>query len=149
VFAPGTRKYSATDAYASSKLAGVTLAKELERRFAASGANELASVRCLSVHPGNVLTGVVRTLPRAVQVAYRIVMGFILLSPAEGARAPVLCAAGAAPARAPRPGPYFGSGGREEAPNPAAHDDAAQQALWAHTLRTLQLDEATLGLMKR
>ena len=144
----GSRKYSATDAYASSKLAGVTLAKELERRFAASG-DPLASVRCLSVHPGNVLTGVVRTLPRAVQVAYRIVMGSILLSPAEGARAPVLCAAGAAPVRAPRPGPYFGSGGREEAPNPAAHDDAAQQALWAHTLRTLQLDEAALGLAKR
>jgi len=144
----GTRKYSATDAYASSKLAGVTLAKELERRFAASG-DPLASVRCLSVHPGNVLTGVVRTLPRAVQVAYRIVMGSILLSPAEGARAPVLCAAGAAPVRAPRPGPYFGSGGREEAPNPAAHDEAAQQALWAHTLRTLQLDEAALGLAER
>ena len=52
----------------------MTLAKELERRFAASG-GPLASVRCLSVHPGNVLTGVVRTLPRAVQVAYRVVMG--------------------------------------------------------------------------
>lgn len=146
--AAGSRKYSATGAYASSKLAGVTLAKELERRFAASG-GPLASVRCLSVHPGNVLTGVVRTLPRAVQVAYRVVMGAILLSAPEGARAPVLCAAGAAPARAPRPGPYFGSGGREEAPNPAAHDEAAQQALWVHTLHTLELDEAQLGLAKR
>jgi hypothetical protein len=99
-----------------------------------------------SVHPGNVLTGVVRTLPRAVQVAYRIVMGSILLSPEEGARGPVLCAAGAAPARAPRPGPYFDSGGRLAAPAPAALDDDAAGALWAHTMRVLALDDKALGL---
>ncbi len=121
--------------------------RELERRFAAA-CGPLADVRCLSVHPGNVITGVVRTLPRFVQVAYRVIMGVLLLSPEEGARAPVLCAAGAAPARAPRPGPYFGSGGREAAPAAAALDDAAAAALWAHTLRTLGLDERALGLHK-
>ena len=56
----GSRKYTATGAYAASKLAGVMLVRELERRLAAAG-GAAAALRVLSVHPGNVLTDVVRT----------------------------------------------------------------------------------------
>jgi NAD(P)-dependent dehydrogenase (short-subunit alcohol dehydrogenase family) len=49
-------------------------------------------VRAMAVHPGNVVTGVVRTLPRLVQVAYKVVMGAILLTPREGARASLYAA---------------------------------------------------------
>ena len=40
----------------------------------------------------SIVTGVVRTLPRFVQAAYRIIMGSILLTPAEGARASLFAA---------------------------------------------------------
>jgi hypothetical protein len=38
----------------------------------------------LAVHPGMVMTDVVRTLPRWMQAAHRLIMGLILLTPTEG-----------------------------------------------------------------
>ncbi len=91
-------------------------------------------------------TGVVRTLPRAVQVAYRVVLGAILLTPEEGARSSVFCAAAAAAASAPRPGPYFDSSCALAPYHPSADDQRLRAQLWDYTMRTLGLDEATLAL---
>jgi NAD(P)-dependent dehydrogenase (short-subunit alcohol dehydrogenase family) len=91
------RRYGARAAYAQSKLAELLFARALERRLrgrareghAAEGDGDAnptrkkntTNARCLVVHPGNIVTGVVRTLPRFVQAAYRIIMGSILLTP--------------------------------------------------------------------
>jgi NAD(P)-dependent dehydrogenase (short-subunit alcohol dehydrogenase family) len=45
-------------AYGQSKLAQIMFCQELQRRLGGG-----ASLRCVSVHPGNVLTDVVRSLP--------------------------------------------------------------------------------------
>ena len=134
------RPFTATGAYAASKLAGVAFSKELERRLEAGGVD----VRVLSVHPGTVVTGVVRTLPSAVQLMYRVVFGTLLLSPEEGARSSVFCAGAVSAAAAPRPGPYFDSTCALAPHAPAA--DLVGQQLWEYTLSTLQLDERDLAL---
>ena len=43
------------------------------------------SVDAYAVHPGEVMTNVVRSMPRALQTAYRILLRAILLTPSEGA----------------------------------------------------------------
>lgn len=53
---------------------------ELNRRLSAAG----VGVQALALHPGNVLTDVVRSLPPAIQQAYRAIMGHVLLTPEEG-----------------------------------------------------------------
>jgi hypothetical protein len=52
---------------------------------------------------------VVRTLPSFVQAAYRIIMGSILLTPAEGARASLFAATNAEALREKTLAPYFPS----------------------------------------
>ena len=105
---------------------------------------EKALVRSLAVHPGNIITGVVRTLPKFVQVAYKIIMSNFLLTPAEGARATLWAATrdealvddyGASTGIAP----YFTSDCRARPPSKHARDDDAAAALWAKTLETLDL----------
>ncbi len=81
--------YSPTAAYAQSKLAQVAFCAELSRR--ARGA-----VRAVALHPGEVLTDVVRSLPGPLQALYRAAMPVLLLSPAQGARATLHCATAAA-----------------------------------------------------
>jgi retinol dehydrogenase-12 len=110
--APG--RYSAEAAYGRSKLAQVLFTRELRRRLAAEAeadAKDAAAaaadagpgrsgprwhemdgvhaagppaVQVYAVHPGYVLTDVVRTLPEAVQRAYRLLMSRILLTPEQG-----------------------------------------------------------------
>lgn len=58
----------------------VLFSRELARRLAAAGVD----VDVLAVHPGNVLTDVVRSLPAAVQRAYRALMARVLLTPEQG-----------------------------------------------------------------
>ncbi len=53
---------------------------ELRRRLPAD-----CGVVAAAVHPGEVMTDVVRTLPAPLQVTYRTVMRPFCLSPAEGA----------------------------------------------------------------
>ena len=126
------RGYSATQAYANSKLAQVMFTAELRRRIGASGevseqggaagaaaAAATEAVRrggaaaaaaspslappppppiiAVAVHPGEVLTDVVRSLPAPVVRLYRMLMSTLLLTPQEGARAAVFAAT--APAR--------------------------------------------------
>jgi hypothetical protein len=59
----------------------VLFTAELNRRLAAAGAN----VQALSLHPGNVLTNVVQSLPAAIRSAYRAIMVRVLLTPEQGA----------------------------------------------------------------
>ena len=95
-------------------------------------------VRAVAVHPGNIVTGVVRTLPKLVQIAYKFIMGYFLLTPPEGARASLYAATreealnhtlGLAP--------YFTSECVPRSPSAAALDDDAATALWYATLDTL------------
>jgi retinol dehydrogenase-12 len=60
---------------------------ELRRRIPSSW-----NVGCYSLHPGNVITEVVRTLPQFVQVIYRFFLRAVLLTVAEGARATLTAA---------------------------------------------------------
>jgi hypothetical protein len=92
------------------------------------------------VHPGNIVTGVVRTLPRFVQAAYRIIMGSILLTPAEGARASLFAATNAEALREETLAPYFPSECEARAPSPNALDDEAAEALWSSTLATFGME---------
>ncbi|GAB4815098.1 hypothetical protein N2152v2_002144 [Parachlorella kessleri] len=70
-------RYSPLAAYSQSKLAQVLFAWELQRRTA----GEVVSV---AVHPGEVLTDVVRSLPGFLRYWYRLLMKAILLTPAQG-----------------------------------------------------------------
>ncbi len=79
-----TTGYSSVVAYAQSKLAQVAFAAELSRR---SNGNVIA----VAVHPGEVATDVVRSLPAFIQKLYSVIMGAILLTPAQGARSSVYC----------------------------------------------------------
>lgn len=58
----------------------VLFTAELNRRLAAAG----GGVQALSLHPGNVLTNVVQSLPPAIQSAYRAIMARVLLTPEQG-----------------------------------------------------------------
>jgi NAD(P)-dependent dehydrogenase (short-subunit alcohol dehydrogenase family) len=136
------RRYGARAAYAQSKLAELLFARELEKRLSGASDSKRASnanVRCLAVHPGNVVTGVVRTLPKIVREAYKIIMGSILLTPAEGARASLFAATRE---EALRDGlaPYFGSECELRAPSPFAEDDVAASALWEKTLNAFDME---------
>ena len=97
------------------------------------------NARCLVVHPGNIVTGVVRTLPWFVQVAYRIIMGSILLTPAEGARASLFAATRAEATREDTLAPYFRANAWRARRREALDDDAAE-ALWARTLATFGME---------
>jgi NAD(P)-dependent dehydrogenase (short-subunit alcohol dehydrogenase family) len=77
--------YSNTAAYCQSKLAQVLFAAELQRRTG-------GAVTAVAVHPGEVLTDVVRSLPPLMQSAYRLALGLVLLTPSQGARSAVHCA---------------------------------------------------------
>ncbi|CAL5227473.1 g10450 [Coccomyxa viridis] len=79
-FAKG-RAYSSLAAYNRSKLAQVVFTAELRRRLPAE-----SGIVTTAVHPGEVMTDVVRTLPGLMQTAYRFFMRPFCLSPAEGAR---------------------------------------------------------------
>lgn len=71
------RWYTSVEAYCQSKLLQVLFAAELERRGR-------GSVRSVAVHPGEVLTNVINTLPSLLQGLYRRVMTYPLLTPEQG-----------------------------------------------------------------
>jgi NAD(P)-dependent dehydrogenase (short-subunit alcohol dehydrogenase family) len=82
---PSSGRYSTDRAYARSKLAQLLFTAELRRRAG-------HEVDALALHPGMVVTDVVRSLPPMVGAAYRALMGRLLLSPDEGCRASVVAA---------------------------------------------------------
>lgn len=58
-------------------------AVELNRRLSSAG----IPVAALSLHPGNVMSGVVRSLPPVIQRLYRMLMKRVLLTPEQGMQA--------------------------------------------------------------
>mmetsp|Transcript_28669 Transcript_28669/g.39601 ORF Transcript_28669/g.39601 Transcript_28669/m.39601 type:complete len:332 (-) Transcript_28669:156-1151(-) len=118
--------YSALRAYGQSKLAQVMFCYELQRR---------SGVRSVSVHPGNVLTDVVRTLPGAVQWLYRLTMQSILLTSSEGARASIHCAT--APL-ADLPGSYFEPTLRAARSARCSYDKCLLVQLWNESLQLVK-----------
>ena len=150
------RGYSATRAYANSKLAQVMFTAELRRRIGASGeaseqggaagASAAAEARrgassssssshpsaplpapppivAVAVHPGEVLTDVVRSLPAPIVRLYRMLMSTLLLTPREGARAAVFAATAPA-SSAPSWGDGAADGGGGGLVLPSAWDPA-------------------------
>jgi len=140
------RSYGARAAYAQSKLAEIQFTRELERRLGVKEGEGGAvrggsTVRCSTVHPGNIVTGVVRTLPYVVQVAYKICMSRILLTPSEGARASLYAATRGEALANTGLAPYFTSECVAKPPSPPALDDDAAAKLWDVTLATLGLSK--------
>lgn len=129
---PGS--YNSDLAYAQSKLANILFTRELRRRLAASPLpedREALAPGVLAVHPGLVCTGVARGLPAWMQVAYQVIMGRILLTSMQGARASVYAATSpSAPAEAAPTGGYFDANCTPLQPATPARDDAAAAWLW-------------------
>ncbi|KAJ9508868.1 hypothetical protein QJQ45_028188 [Haematococcus lacustris] len=93
-----------------------------------------------AVHPGMVLTEVTRTLPPVIQAANKRIMGLLLLSPAEGARATMYCAtAPSAPLEAEATHGYFGANAQPLMPSVAAQSDAGALWLWKWSAQQVKL----------
>jgi NAD(P)-dependent dehydrogenase (short-subunit alcohol dehydrogenase family) len=87
------RRYSPLAAYAQSKQAEELFADVISQRLSdPQSCLPDTSPLVMTVHPGYVLTSVVRTLPSLIQTMYRKFLQYLLLSPEEGARAPLYCA---------------------------------------------------------
>lgn len=124
------QKYSASEAYAQSKLACLMFTLELQRRL------EKAGHSCISVasHPGISTTELGRHMPKLMYTLLRYTIAPILTHiPEKGAQPTVLAALGPA-----KGGDYFGPTGFREfkgKPGPAksephAHDEAVAAKLW-------------------
>lgn len=132
--APGA--YSPLAAYAQSKLAQITFTAELQERMPTSW-----RIQAFSLHPGNVLTDVVRDLPPMIQTLYKLLMRAILLTPEQGARSTVQCVV--SPdllVRARRTGGHVDSGGEPAMPNVEAMDEQLQHWLWRFSAQTVGLE---------
>ncbi|KAL6752312.1 hypothetical protein V8C86DRAFT_2758173 [Haematococcus lacustris] len=128
--------YNGELAYAQSKLAQIQFTRELRRRLQDKG----AAVQVFAVHPGMVLTEVTRTLPPVIQAANKRIMGLLLLSPAEGARATMYCAtAPSAPQEAEATHGYFGANAQPLMPSVAAQSDAGALWLWKWSAQQVKL----------
>lgn len=146
------RRYRPMGSYATSKLANVLFARELQRQAdaagvgasgaAASGAaaagrpGGAAGLTSVAVHPGTALTGLQQHGSRATQALIRLVLGRVIGQSVEGA---ALSSLYAATAPGIEPGGFYGPTGRFEGagvPGPvrpprAAEQPAAARELWA------------------
>jgi hypothetical protein len=154
----GSRRYDAESAYGRSKLAQVLFARELRRRLAAevgsdgSGGDGSGSsaappppppVQVYAVHPGYVLTDVVRSLPAPVIAAYKLLLGRILLTPEQGARASLYAATSPdAWGASLVSGGFFGADARPAVYSKAMQDDDAAARVWSWSAREVKLPEA-------
>jgi NAD(P)-dependent dehydrogenase (short-subunit alcohol dehydrogenase family) len=134
------RRYSATRAYAHSKLANLMYGLELARRLEAAGSDVISA----SAHPGYSATNLQSTGPNAAFAALYKVSNLLLAQKAtKGAVPEVLAAAG----NEARNGAYYGPTGRGDSRGPvgesrisdAATDEAAGARLWS-------LSEDLLGI---
>lgn len=130
-------RYGAQAAYASSKLAEVMFVRALDARLK----SKAPGTRAMSLHPGNIVTGVVRTLPKFVQILYKLIMSRILLTPDQGARCSLFCATRREAIEGDVDGPYFTSACERRVPSHQALDDAASEELWKYTLSELGLED--------
>lgn len=127
--------YLSEQAYGQSKLAQILFTRELRRRLPQS-----SGITAVALHPGMVLTEVVRSLPVALQKLYRLVFNTILLNPEQGARASVYCATSPdVPRLAATSEGYFGADCRPVLPGPHARDDSLSQWLWDWSAEVVKL----------
>lgn len=128
----GGKGYTPMQAYGRSKLANLLFTYELQRRFAAIGAN----ARATAAHPGGSNTNLANHLED--RVLFRLARPFlqIIMQPAAMGALPTLRAAADPQAAG---GAYFGPGGFSEMrgypvvveSSGAAHDAAAARTLWS------------------
>ncbi len=140
----GKGAYNSKKAYAQSKLAQMLFTNHLRLKLAEhfKGRKDGSPVDLLVLHPGNVTTDVVRTLPWAVRKAYGFFMPLFLLSPEEGARSTLFTAteSEAAAAKADLPGTqgerhyYYNSNCEPVMPSEESRDAAEAEKMWAWTL---------------
>lgn len=123
-----TRRYSAIDAYAQSKLANILFTVELARRLEGSG------VTANSVHPGVVATGF-GAWPGLPGLFWRGLRPF-LLTAEQGAATTLHVATD--PALAGTTGKFFAKS-REEIPARAARDMAVAARLWGESEKLVGL----------
>jgi len=129
--------YSSELAYGQSKLAQILFTRELRARLQKKG---LSGIHVFALHPGMVLTDVTRSLPYLVRKGNEYIMGLLLLTPSEGARASVYCAtAQDAPAAAPSTCGYFDANCRPIQPSQAAQDEVAASWLWRWSAQQVRL----------
>lgn len=128
-------KYTHEAAYSQSKLAQVMFTSELRRRLHSS-----TNVCACVLHPGMVATDVVRSLPEAVQRLYRLALGWILLTPAQGARATLHAAtAPSAPAECKITHGYFDANCAAVMPAAVARDASMNLLFWRWSAEQVQL----------
>ncbi len=134
------RRYSATKAYAHSKLANLMYGLELARRLDAAGSNVVSA----SAHPGYSATNLQSTGPNVFfRTLYTVSNLLIAQKATRGAVPEVLAAAG----NGARNGAYYGPTGRGESRGPvgesrisdAAADPEAGARLWALSEELLDL----------
>ncbi len=116
-----TRSFTGVGEYGVSKLANILFSNELARQLEGTG------VTTYSLHPGGVATDVYRKLPQPLRWFYLRRM----LTPLEGSRASLRCAAD--PALANQTGRYYGASGNEHQPSELATNVALAQELWRRT----------------
>ena len=116
--------YNSKKAYAQSKLAQMLFTKHLRGKVG-------DRVELMVLHPGNVMTDVVRTLPWMVQKAYGIVMPIFLLTPEEGARS-TLHAATCKDSEF-----YFDSNCKPTRPSREAMDSEQAEKVWEWTVKQI------------
>jgi retinol dehydrogenase-12 len=130
-----TTGYNSLAAYAQSKLAQIAFAAELSQRSD-------GDVIAVAVHPGEVATDVVRSLHPYIQKLYNIVMGAILLTPAQGARSSVYC--GTSPDLDSKPALqnifYYDSNCAPGTAAKDAYDADARAWLWKWSADAVKLD---------
>lgn len=122
---PNMKKhFSSLEAYAQSKLAQVIFAKEFTNRMQ-------GAIRCISLHPGEVLTDVVRSLPPIMQIMYKWFMGIFLLTPSQGARSSVYAATSHdLDSQSLKEIFYIDSDCRPSKANPEAYSEKIAEWLW-------------------
>ncbi|KAJ7562001.1 hypothetical protein O6H91_03G051900 [Diphasiastrum complanatum] len=82
----GKRKYNSTLGYSGSKLAQLLFSNILQKKLPKE-----AGIDIIAVHPGEVITKIVRTTPKLMQQLYNM-SSFLLFTPLEGARSILFCA---------------------------------------------------------
>jgi len=124
-----TRRFSSMGAYGRSKLANAQHALELARRLDGTG----VTVNCL--HPGSVNSHFAGDGDTTVLGALMEVVGrYVLISPAAGAKTPVLLASSTGPRVAGVTGGYF-SHGRQWKPSRRARNQEEARWLWQESER--------------
>ena len=139
---PGS--YNSKKAYAQSKLSQLLFTnalrtKLLDLKGGSKEQREAAErVQLMTLHPGNVTTDVVRTLPWVVQKAYGLIMPLFLLTPEEGARSTLFAATDSNAHEASREVMnYLNSNCQPVLPSNEARDPTEAIKLWDWTMKEI------------